>query len=82
VPERERRWLVGQLLRLAIGPVPTDTWLAFSPMEKSVGLAITMVLAAALLAAAIDWLLGPRLAPAPVADAGPGERQVRVEAGG
>lgn len=55
-------WLVGQLFRWAIGPIDTPTWLAFSPMEKAVGLAITMVLAAALLAAAIDWLLGPRLA--------------------
>lgn len=57
-------WLVGQAIRLAVGPLPTDTWLAFSPMEKSVGLAVTMVLAAALLAAAIDWLLGPQLRPA------------------
>ena len=55
-------WLVGQLIRVVVGPLPTDTWLAFSPMEKAVGLAVTMVLAAALLAAAIDWLLGPRLA--------------------
>ena len=53
--------LVAQLLRLVIGPVETKTWLAFSPLEKSVGLAVTMVLAAALLAAAIDWLLGPKL---------------------
>ncbi|KGN37940.1 hypothetical protein [Knoellia subterranea] len=69
-------WLVSQLLRWAIGPLETKTWLAIAPMEKSVGLALTMVLAAALLAAAIDWLLGPRLAeaaepepnPAPAAD--------------
>ena len=57
-------WAVGQLLRLAIGPVETSTWLAFAPMEKAVGLAVTMVLTAALLAAAIDWLLGPKLHPA------------------
>jgi hypothetical protein len=68
-------WIVGQLLRWAIGPLETTTWLAISPMEKAVGLALTMVLAAALLAAAIDWLLGPRLlegpdpAPAPAAAA-------------
>jgi hypothetical protein len=62
-------WLVGQLIRLAVGPLPTDTWLAFSPMEKTVGLALTMVLAAALLAAAIDWLLGPRLRPVNDGDA-------------
>ena len=58
-------WLVGQLLRWAIGPLQTQTWLAIAPMEKAVGLAITMVLAAALLAAAIDWLLGPRLSEPP-----------------
>lgn len=58
-------WLVGQLIRLALGPLPTKTWLAISPLEKTVGLALTMVLAAALLAAAIDWLLGPRLRPGP-----------------
>ena len=58
-------WAVGQLLRLAIGPVETSTWLAFAPMEKAAGLAVTMVLAAALLAAAIDWLLGPKLHPTP-----------------
>jgi hypothetical protein len=64
-------WLVGQLLRLAIGPMETQDWLAISPMEDAAGLAITMVLAAALLAAAIDWLLGPKLAPAPASDPGP-----------
>jgi hypothetical protein len=68
-------WIVGQLLRWAIGPLETTTCLAISPLEKAVGLALTMVLAAALLAAAIDWLLGPRLlegpdpAPAPAAAA-------------
>jgi len=70
-------WLVAQLLRLAIGPVETTTWLAFSPMEKSVGLAVTMVLAAALLAAAIDWLLGPKLGPREQESA----REVSAEAG-
>jgi len=74
-------WLVGQLLRLAIGPLPTDTWLAISPMEKAVGLAITMVLAAALLAAAIDWLLGPRLGPADVGPEPTAPREVSAEAG-
>lgn len=75
-------WAASQLLRLAIGPQQTDNWMAISPMEKSVGLAITMVLAAALLAAAIDWLLGPRLAPAPVTDSPPPvDREVSAEAG-
>ncbi|EAP98343.1 hypothetical protein JNB_15303 [Janibacter sp. HTCC2649] len=75
-------WLVGQLLRLAIGPIETKTWLAFSPMEKAVGLAITMVLAAALLAAAIDWLLGPKLAADPAGDPSPADRrEVSAEVG-
>lgn len=75
-------WAVSQLLRLAIGPLETSTWLAIAPMEKSIGLALTMVLTAALLAAAIDWLLGPRLRvggaddPEPVAP-----REVSAEAG-
>jgi len=56
-------WALGEVLRLVIGPVETGTWLAFSPMEQALGLAVTMVLAAALLAAAIDWLLGPKLHP-------------------
>lgn len=74
-------WLVGQLLRLAIGPLRTPTWLAIAPMEKAVGLAITMVLAAALLAAAIDWLLGPKLAPTPASYPEPtSPREVSAEA--
>ncbi|WP_147062608.1 hypothetical protein [Knoellia locipacati] len=76
-------WLVAQLLRLVIGPVETKTWLAFSPLEKSVGLAVTMVLAAALLAAAIDWLLGPRIGPRPSDSPVPveaGAREVSAEA--
>ena len=78
-------WLVAQLLRLAIGPVETATWIAFSPMEKSVGLAVTMVLTAALLAAAIDWLLGPKLGPRQGDDPAPAEpvaREVSAEAAG
>lgn len=75
-------WLVGQLIRLAIGPQQTDNWLAISPMEKSIGLAVTMVLAAALLAAAIDWLLGPQLVTARKGDPEPAApREVSAEAG-
>ena len=61
-------WALGEVLRLAIGPVNTDTWLAFAPMEAALGLAVTMVLAASLLAAAIDWLLGPSLDVTPEPD--------------
>ncbi|MDT0212882.1 hypothetical protein Q9R29_03190 [Rothia sp. ARF10] len=75
-------WIVTQLVRLAVGPMETKTWLAFSPMEKSVGLAVTMVLAAALLAAAIDWLLGPRVGTRPVEDPAPvAAPEVSAEAG-
>ena len=74
-------WAVGQLLRLAIGPLETNTWLAIAPMEKAVGLAITMVLAAALLAAAIDWLLGPKLALTSMTDPEPAAaREVSAQA--
>jgi len=61
-------WALSEVLRLAIGPVNTDTWLAFAPMEAALGLAVTMVLAASLLAAAIDWLLGPSLDLTPEPD--------------
>jgi len=37
-------------------------------MEAALGLAVTMVLAASLLAAAIDWLLGPSLDLTPEPD--------------
>lgn len=56
-------WFFGHAIRAVAGPTPTTTWLAFSPMEDAAGMALTMVLAAALLAAAIDWLLGPQLRP-------------------
>ena len=70
-------WLVAQLLRLAIGPVETTTWLAFSPRAKSVGRAVPMVRGAAHRAAALDWLLGPKLGPREQESA----REVSAEAG-
>ncbi len=54
--------LVSQLVRQATGPVDTITWLAFSPMERSLGMAVSMALTAPLLAAAMDWLVAPKLA--------------------
>ncbi|MET1000006.1 MAG: hypothetical protein ABWX73_14930 [Marmoricola sp.] len=54
--------LVSQLVRLVTGPVDTITWLAFSPMERSLGMAVSMALTAPLLAAAMDWLVAPKLA--------------------
>lgn len=54
--------LVSQLVRLVTGPVDTLTWLAFSPMERSLGMAVSMALTAPLLAAAMDWLVAPKLA--------------------
>lgn len=64
-------WLVGQVIRLIMGPVPTRQWLAFSPLEEAAGRAVAMVLTAALLAAAIDWLLGPRVTGATQPSAAP-----------
>jgi hypothetical protein len=53
--------LVSHLVRDVVGPVRTDTWLAFSPIEDGFGLALSMALTAPLLAAALDWLIAPRL---------------------
>ena len=53
--------LVSQLVRLVVGPVLTDTWLAFTPMEQALGIALSMAITAPLLAAAVDWLIAPRL---------------------
>lgn len=49
------------MLRFIIGPIETTTWLAFSPMENGLGLALSMALTAPLLAAALDWLVAARL---------------------
>ena len=54
--------LVSHVVRLVTGPVDTTTWMAFSPMERSLGMAISMALTAPLLAAAMDWLVAPKLA--------------------
>lgn len=59
--------LLAMLARLAWGPTEADTWLAFSPIEGALTLAASMVVTAALLAAAVEWLVaGQRVAdPAP-----------------
>lgn len=54
--------LFSHLVRLVQGPVDTNTWLAFSPWETGVGLALSMMLAAPLLAAALDLVLRSSLA--------------------
>jgi hypothetical protein len=56
--------LVGFAVRHVIGPIDTDTWLAFSPMEGVLSQALEMALIAALLTAALDWLLASRPTPA------------------
>jgi hypothetical protein len=43
-----------------VGPVDTDTWLAFAPVERGLGLAVSMAITAPLLAAAVEWLVAPR----------------------
>ncbi len=52
--------LIGFLIRHLIGPLATDTWLAFSPMEGVLIQAVEMVLIAVMLSAALDWLLANR----------------------
>lgn len=54
--------LVSTAVRWVVGPVASGTFHAFAPIESSLGLALSMVIVAPLLAAAIDWLLEPKLA--------------------
>lgn len=48
---------VAWLVRTVTGPVESDTWLAFSPMEAGAGLALALALAAALIAATVEQLV-------------------------
>ena len=57
--------LAGFVIRHLVGPLDTDTWLAFSPMEGVVTQAVEMVLIAVMLSAALDWLLANRRAEKP-----------------
>ncbi len=63
--------LVSELVRWATGPVDSLTWTAFAPMERSLGLAVSMAITAPLLAAAMDWLIAPRLAGQPLTEQEP-----------
>jgi hypothetical protein len=56
---------IGFLVRHLVGPIETDTWLAFSPMEGVLTQAVEMVLIAVMLSAALDWLMENRPASAP-----------------
>lgn len=71
---------VSELVRHLTGPVDTTTWMAFSPMERSLGMAVSMALTAPLLAAAMDWLVGPKLSAAASATRSP-EEQTRSTPG-
>lgn len=53
---------VGWLVRTVVGPVETNTWVAFSVMEASAGLVIALALAAVLIAASVDALVERGLA--------------------
>lgn len=55
-------YAVGWLVRTVSGPVPSDTWLAFSPMEAAAGLALSLALAAPLVAATVARLVERGLA--------------------
>lgn len=52
-------YLFSLLVRQVVGPVDTNHWLAFAPVENAFGLAISMVVISVLLAAAIDRMLEP-----------------------
>ena len=49
--------LVSYAVRAVVGPVKTDTWLAFSPIEGAAGLALSLTVLAPLLAATVAWIL-------------------------
>lgn len=53
--------LFSHLWRWMAGPTDTTTWLAFSAWETGLGLALSMALLAPLLAAAIEWLVAPKV---------------------
>ena len=65
-------WVVSLVWRTVAGPVDTDTWLAFAPMERTAGLALSMALTAPMLAAAVEWLVAARRAEAPSVTESPG----------
>lgn len=67
--------LVSQAVRHLTGPVDTTSWMAFSPMERSLGLAVSMAITAPLLAAAMDWLIAPRLAGQPLTEDEPADAE-------
>lgn len=48
---------LGWAVRTLTGPVETDTWLAFSTMEAAAGLALSLALAATLIAATVEVLV-------------------------
>ena len=48
---------LGWLVRAVTGPVDTDTWLAFGALESAAGLAVSLALAAVLIAATVEVLV-------------------------
>lgn len=56
--------LFSYAVRWLTGPHKTDEWLAFSPIESGLGLALSMALLATLLAAAVEWLVTPQVTTA------------------
>jgi hypothetical protein len=54
--------LVHPALALAVGPQKFGTWLAINPFEIAAGFALSLMLTAPLLAAAVDWLVRTRSA--------------------
>jgi hypothetical protein len=70
---------VGWLVRAVTGPVETKAWLDFSAMEVGAGLAISLALAAVLIAATVDTLIerGLALPEAPEDEAASGATEDR-----
>lgn len=62
-------FLFSLLIRQLMGPVDTNHWLAFAPIENAFGLAVSMVVISVLLAAAIDRMLDPMLSRSEDSDA-------------
>ncbi|SEH77201.1 hypothetical protein SAMN04489835_3941 [Mycolicibacterium rutilum] len=58
-------YVVSAVWRLAVGPVDSDTYVAWAPIEGAIGDALMLSVLAALLAAGVDRMLRPVNLPAP-----------------
>jgi hypothetical protein len=49
-------YLVSAVWRMAVGPVDSDTYVAWAPIEGAIGDALMLTVLAVLLAAGVDWM--------------------------